>query len=175
MYCHQIFRIVIVLLLWKSTDAVLDLGEVNCTVTGFICPSNETCSATCKRTCAQNEDIWGTVVYAFFSRLCKSALQDFRISLWNTSERTFLFKHSWDATFYGSNRLGISSKSHANKGEIQSYKFFSPYISESILDIVSLHRGYLFEEKANHIQECFVFGKYPNIKFSMYNKRKVGK
>ncbi|GIY77065.1 receptor-type tyrosine-protein phosphatase T [Caerostris darwini] len=131
--------------------------------------------ATCKFTCAQNEDIWGTVVYAFFSSLCKSALHDFRISLWNTSERTFLFKQSWDATFYGSNRLGFSSKTHAVQRKIRSYKFFSPYISESILDIVSLHRGYLFEEKANHTQECFVFGKYPNIKFSMYNKKKNSK
>ncbi|GBN72215.1 hypothetical protein AVEN_51028-1 [Araneus ventricosus] len=66
---------------------------------------------SCKGDCIKNEGtIWGTVFYPSFSPVCRSAVHDFRISLWNSSERSVAFKQVQPrCVFLGSKQMGISS------------------------------------------------------------------
>ncbi|GFY38653.1 receptor-type tyrosine-protein phosphatase kappa [Trichonephila inaurata madagascariensis] len=130
--------------------------------------------AYCKNYCGRNDiNIWGTGIYPYFSPLCKSAAHDLRVSFGNTSERIISFKKVENRdVFYGSNRMGINSGSYTfAPTNVSSYRFFSPYISESILDIASVHWNHLFGEEENHIQECITTTKFPNVKFNTYNKK----
>ncbi|GFQ89280.1 receptor-type tyrosine-protein phosphatase delta [Trichonephila clavata] len=169
-----IYRILVVVLITLSVEAELDLGSINCTATASDCPSNNTCRAYCKDYCGRNDiNIWGTGIYPYFSALCKSAAHDLRISFGNTSERIISFKKVENRdVFYGSNRMRINSGSYTfAPANISSYRFFSPYISESILDIASVHWKHLYGEEEDHVQECITTTKYPNIKFNTYSKK----
>ncbi|CAL1275721.1 unnamed protein product [Larinioides sclopetarius] len=135
----------------------------------------------CDDSCIKDEnDIFGTVFYSEHSPVCKSAIHDFRISQWNVSERTVTFKREQPRNVYfGSKRMHLSSnlqdlsKQSSAENGITSYKFVSPYISESPLDVASLHREYLFGEKGVHYQFCYISKR--NITFYQYCNTNIQK
>ncbi|XP_055931526.1 tyrosine-protein kinase receptor Tie-1-like isoform X2 [Argiope bruennichi] len=99
--------------------------------------------------------------------------------MWNSSERTVTFQRDQPKNvFFGSKRMHISSNLkdvHEAGDAISSYKFLSPYISENLLDVASLHTDYLFGEKGLHNQFCFVSKKSTNLKFDQYCNTNIEK
>ncbi|XP_055954140.1 receptor-type tyrosine-protein phosphatase T-like isoform X2 [Argiope bruennichi] len=77
--------------------------------------------------------------------------------------------------FLGSKQMGIDSDIQTYVAEgvcaaIPSFQFISPYISESVLNIASLHTNYLFGENDSHIQSCFSTKNKTDIKFGLYTR-----
>ncbi|KAF8794382.1 Angiopoietin-1 receptor like protein [Argiope bruennichi] len=180
MEIYNICRLILILVLFRASDAEVSLKEVNCSSAVSDCPPDITCRVNCNDDCIKNEeDVFGTVFYPEFSPICKSAIHDFRISMWNSSERTVTFQRDQPKNvFFGSKRMHISSNLkdvHEAGDAISSYKFLSPYISENLLDVASLHTDYLFGEKGLHNQFCFVSKKSTNLKFDQYCNTNIEK
>ncbi|XP_013775552.1 uncharacterized protein LOC106460404 isoform X2 [Limulus polyphemus] len=123
------------------------------------CKMNKNCSFICPNNCIQGKSniLWGTTVYTYDTPLCLAAIQDLRISSWNTSSKTVTVQRQPDARRYiGSVRQGIKSNNYGalKYSDGGSYFFVSPRITEEILDVTSLHKNYLFKPNELYAQEC---------------------
>ncbi|KAG8199340.1 hypothetical protein JTE90_011806 [Oedothorax gibbosus] len=173
-----VYAILLFMVYLSDVEGEINLGELNCMalLQETDCPVNEICKGHCQDACTKNDDfVIGTGVYPFFSPICKSASHDFRISAWNSSERTFWLKVSTRSNFLysGSVKNRIESLSIYPSNAL-GYEFTNSYISESILDVISIHENYLYRKDDNHTQNCLVTSQSANVKYYSYYGKNNG-
>ncbi|XP_067121124.1 uncharacterized protein, partial [Centruroides vittatus] len=124
---------------------------------------SEGCRGFCQNNCLERSgEAYGTVFYHKDSSICKSAIHDLRISMWNyTSAQEIRFKQakrSIRMEFTSTFRQRIQSKEF--RPSTTYFVFTNPRVSEKVYDVISLHHNYLNNENEEHGQECRILATY---------------
>lgn len=165
----------------QTAKSQFDVGRLNCKTNVITagCPWNNTCSGTCRFTCSDiprkekdsERQIWGTKTYTYYSSICKAATHDLRMSTWDKKELSFILQRvPFDSKHWASIRSGIRSYSYLNlpSPEEGGFIFVSPRVKEHILDVGSIHEGFLFGEARNHLQACLASNNAVSFSFKNF-------